>query len=400
MRGQIEKRSEGVYRIRWFRGRDAAGKREYGSRTIHGTKRDAQSALREILRREEQGVAVVSRGETLDAFLDRWLAEAAPMKRRATTVTHYREVLARYVRPYLGLKRLDRLSVVDVQAMIGALGCEGRPVTGESKRVDRRGRRPAARPLSPQTIRYANAVLSAALGQAVRWRLIPANPTRDVELPRRASTRTMRALAPEECAAFLRAATGHRLEALLVLLIGTGLRPGEALGLRWNDLDLDRGTLRVERTLGRRQKGEAWRFEEPKTAGSRRTMPLPASVTRALVAHRKAQAAERLQAGATYLSDLDLVFATSIGAPLDERKVVNRVFKPLLATAELPETVRLYDLRHTAATLMLASGAQVRTVADRLGHASAKMTLDVYAHVLQPQRDDLTASMEAALFGG
>ena len=114
-------------------------------------------------------------------------------------------------------------------------------------------------------------------------------------------------------------------------------------------------------------------------------------------AHRAAQAQEKLKAGSAY-TDLDLVFATLLGQPLDERNMVQRSFKPLLAKAELPKTVRLYDLRHTAATLMLASGASPRTVAERLGHASAKMTLDVYAHVLQPQRDDLTSNLEAALF--
>src|SRR5262249_38780561 len=244
----------------------------------------------------------------------------------------------------------------------------------------------------------AHAVLSAALGQAVRWRLIQANPARDVELPKRRAQRVMHALTPEECGRLREALEGDRLAAFFVLLLGTGMRPGEALAVRWADADLDAGTLRVERSLGRSRKGEPPRVGGPKTPTRPRTVPLPATVARALRTHRAVQAEERLRAGSAYF-DFDLVFATPLGQPLDERNVVNRAFKPALRRAKLPATVRLYDLRHTAATLMLASGANVRAVADQLGHASAKMTLDVYAHVLQPQRDDLTARMEAALFG-
>jgi integrase len=192
--------------------------------------------------------------------------------------------------------------------------------------------------------------------------------------------------------------TTIRLEALFLLLIDTGLRPGEALALGWSDLDLDASWLRVERGLGRRRMGEPWRFEAPKTSGSRRTVPLPATIIRALRAHRAGQAEERLAAGSSY-ADLDLAFATPLGGPLDGRNVVNRHFKPMLLRAGLPATVRLYDLRHSAATHMLAGGASVRAVADRLGHASAKMTLDVYAHALPAQIDETTAILERALGG-
>ena len=374
--GQIEHRGERRFLIRWFQGRAGNGKRRYGSRMIHGTKREAASALRDVLRRQELGVVVESKGMPLDTYLDRWLDDTAPKKRRERTVRDYREKLKRYVRPLLGMKRIDRLSPLDVQEMIGDL--------------ERKG-------LSPQTIRYAHAVLSAALGQAVRWRLIQANPCRDVELPKR-RPREMAALTPAQCGKLREKLVGDRLEALFLRLLGTGLRPGEALALRWEDVNLDAGWLRVERTLGRKAKGVPWSFDEPKTPKSRRTVTLPPSVTRALLAHRARQAEDRLQAGAAY-GDLGLVFATPFGQPLDERNVVNRHFKPALVWAELPGAVRLYDLRHTAATLMLAGGAQVRAVADRLGHASAKMTLDVYAHTLEPQHDEATAVLEGALFG-
>ena len=187
--GQIERRGERRFLIRWFQGRDTSGKRRYGSKMMPGTsRREAASALRDVLRREEFGVVVESKGMPLDTYLDRWLEDAAPKKRRERTVRDYREKLKRYVRPLLGMKRIDRLSPLDVQAMVADL--------------ERKG-------LSPQTIRYAHAVLSAALGQAVRWRLIQANPCRDVELPKR-RPREMAALTPAQCGKLREKLVGNR----------------------------------------------------------------------------------------------------------------------------------------------------------------------------------------------
>ena len=357
--GQIEKRGERAWRLRWFLGRDASGRRRYGSKTIHGTKRDAQSALRKVQQQLESGIVVGSKRLTLDAYLDRWLEDAAPKKRRANTVHDYREKLKRYVRPYVGAQRLDRLTPLDVQAMVAEL---------ERKR------------LSPQTIRYAHAVLSAALGQAVRWRMIASNPARDVELPKRRA-REMRFLTAEECGRLRQALEGDRLEALFLLLLGTGMRPGEALALRWQSVDLSAGWVRIERSLGRKVKGDPWRFEEPKTAKGRRTLGLPPSVTQALGAHRTAQSEERLKAGSAYV-DLGLAFGDPLGGPLHERNVVNRHFKPALTRAKLKE-VRLYDLRHTAATLMLAGGAQVRAQYSIFDNVHTKLQNPFYSAMLR-----------------
>ena len=396
MAGQLVKRGDRKWLLRWYIGERADGTRRYGSRMVTGTRRDAERALRGVLEQKDHGIVLESKGITVAAFLDKWLEDTAPKRRRAATVAHYAEMAARYIKPHIGEKRLDRLTVLDVQAMVSALE-KGRPVPDrESKR---KGRARKVEPLSPQTVRYANAVLSAALSQAVRWRLLQANPARDVEMPRRSSKRIMRALSPEECAKFREAAQGHRLEALFSLMMATGLRPGEVFALRWADLDLEAATLRVERALVRGTGDEPRHFDEPKTAGSKRTVPLPAGLVPLLVRHRKAQAAERLKAGELYDASGDLVFATTTGEPLDGANVRNREFRPLLRKAGLPESIRVYDLRHTAATLMLTAGGNVRAVADRLGHASAKMVLDVYAHTLQPDRDSLTESLDRALWG-
>lgn len=377
MAGQIERRGPRTFRLRWFLGRDThTGKRRYGSKTVRGTKREADQALREILRQRDLGVLVESRSVALDHYLDQWLERSAALRLRERTVADYREILSRYVRPSLGAKRLDRLHPLDVQGMIRDLEARG---------------------LSPRTIRYAHSVLSGALRQAVRWRMIASNPCGLVDLPRR-RPREMRALTPEEADAFRAAIAGTRFEALFLVLLATGIRPGEALGLCWDAVDLEAGRLAIRRTLARRKKGEEWRLEEPKTAKSRRVVPLPRPVVAALRSHRAAQAKERMALGAAY-GERGLVFANEAGDPIDHRSIVRCHFKPALRRAELPQTIRLYDLRHSYASLALAAGAHVKVVSERLGHASTTMTLDVYSHVLPSMESDATERVEALLFG-
>ena len=177
---------------------------------------------------------------------------------------------------------------------------------------------------------------------------------------------------------------GNRWHALWHLLVNGGLRPSEALALRWGDIAEDR--ISIRHSLVRGIKGESWRLEEPKTMGSRRTVTLPPETIAALPSHRLRQEIEKLAAGTQYL-DQDFIFATRNGAPADLHNMTKRHFLPLLEAAELPR-IRIYDLRHTHATLMLSAGVPVKVVSDRLGHASAVMTLNTYAHVLPGQQED------------
>lgn len=389
MAGQIIRKGDRRFLVRWFVGRDErTGKRRYASRTVRGTRKDAERALRETLRQRDLGVVVESRRVSLDRYLDEWLEKAASARLRPRTLQDYREKVDRYVRPILGAHRLDKIRPLDVQGLVQRLAEEGCPTVPPAKR----------RPLAPQTVRYAHAILSAALEQAVRWEMILSNPARHVELPRRRS-REMRALSPGEAAAFRKAIEGTRFEALWLLLLGTGLRPGEALALRWTDLDLAGARATIQRTLPRRRARDELVFEDPKTVRSRRVVPLPPTVVKALRQHRKAQAEHRLLLGDGYRADLDLVFATETGEPVNYRNLVRRHFKPALESAGLPASVRPYDLRHSFASLAMAAGAHVKAISDRLGHSSAKMTLDVYSHVLEPVEADATGKIEASLFG-
>lgn len=204
----------------------------------------------------------------------------------------------------------------------------------------------------------------------------------------------MRSLTAEEAGRFLQAAQGTRWQALWTLLLTSGLRPGEALALKWGDIDGDR--LRVQRTLVWRPRGE-WQLVEPKTPKARRVVSIPTSARRELAAHRAAQLQTRLIAG-PHWADLDLVFSTSSGKPIEYRLLISRCFKPL-ARAAGPPKLRPYDLRHTCATLLLAAGENVKVVSERLGHASAALTLDTYSHVLPDMQQDAAARLERVLFG-
>jgi integrase len=214
------------------------------------------------------------------------------------------------------------------------------------------------------------AVLRAALGQAVRWRLITRNPCDAVDRPR-VDPREARFLDEAGVRALLEAARGDRLEALAVTAVTTGMRQGELLGLQWGDVDLRRGTIAVRRQLldhgmGRPELGKL------KTAKSRRSVTLPAVAVAALARHR-----ERL--GALPLPSAP-VFTDSRGGPLLKRNLLRRWFHPLVARAGLPR-MRFHDLRHAHASLLLSAGVHPKVVQERLGHSQVSVTLDTYSHV-------------------
>lgn len=246
--------------------------------------------------------------------------------------------------------------------------------------------------LSSRTIRYTHMVLRQALAQAVKWRLLPFNPADAVELPRQ-QRKEMRAMTPEEVRAFLTEAEGDRYGTLFLLAVTSGLRPSEYLALKWEDINLKKGLLAVRRTVAR----EGRTFEEVKTPRSRRTVKLQGHVVAQLHQHRKRQAEIRLQAGERW-RDHGLVFTSEIGTPIMQRNLVRRHFEPICRRAGL-DGLRLYDLRHTAATLALAAGVPAKVISEQLGHASVAFTLDVYSHVLPNMQDDAAQRVEALLFG-
>ncbi|MDP8973390.1 MAG: site-specific integrase, partial [Actinomycetota bacterium] len=230
--------------------------------------------------------------------------------------------------------------------------------------------------LSASSVQRMHALLHKALKQAVNDGLIPRNVTETVQAPRQSRTE-IQALTPEQARAFLEATKGDRLEALYILAIHTGMRQGEMLGLKWDDVDLDRGTLQVRRILSAAKDGPT--FTTPKNNKSR-SVRLTVRAAQALRDHRKRQLEERLsQAG--YWQDTSLVFTSTVGTPLNRHNIFRRSFKPLLVRANMPD-IPFHALRHSFATLMLSGGEHPKVVQEMLGHSGINTTLDFYSHVL------------------
>ena len=372
---EIKRRRDGVWLVRVFLGRDQRGKTRYLNKTVHGSRKDAQSYANEIERRRDIGTLIEPGRMELNTYLDEWLENAAKPKVSERSYADYRDLLKRYVRDPLGHYRLDQLTPLAIQRLYTSM---------------------LERGLSARTVRYTHTVLSAALKQAVRWRILPQNPAEYVELPH-TTHREMRALSQEEATRFLNGAKTDRFGLLFAFAMATGMRPEEYLGLKWSDVDLKAGTVRVQRVLRRsRDNWQSWTLAEPKTPKSRRTIPLPNTITVELSHHKARQAEERFQAGGTW-HDHGLVFAAPNGMPLN-LELVTQHFKSILKKAGLPTSIRLYDLRHTCATLLLMAGEHPKVVAERLGHATVTMTLDVYSHVLPTMQKAATDKLEAMLF--
>lgn len=370
----IEKRGERNWKVRVYLGRTASGKQRFATRTVKGTKRDAQRVERELLAERDDGVEPVPARLTLDDYLDRWLRVAVEPKVQQRTLRDYRWLLDHYVRPELGQRRLDQVRLGEIQAVYQGMLDRG---------------------LVGRTVHVTHNVLRAALRQAVRWDLLRRNPAEGVALPKW-EKRPMRSLSREDVRRFLGAVEGDRYELWFRLAITTGMRPGELQALTWEAVDLDRGRVSVLRTLERRD--GAWAFKAPKTASSRRTIPIPESLGTELASYKAAQARHRLKLGPAY-EDLGLVFATERGTPVPERNLIRRHFKPALEAAGLPKELRLYDLRHTCASLLMEAGTNPKVVAERLGHSDVALTLNTYSHVAPGMQEDATETLGHLLEG-
>lgn len=356
-------------------GRDPqTGKREYFSKLIIGKPKDAQKYLREKLREIDLGTFVKPSVATVSEYLDEWRKVSAKPRIAPNTFEQYTDILNRYVRPATGSLKLSSLRPMKIQALY-------------SDMLERR--------LSARIVRYTHAVLNSAFKQAVKWSVLALNPAELVDLPK-IERKEMQALTPEEAAKFLDAAATDRYGILFHVAVVTGMRPSEYIGLQWKDINFETGVVTVQRTLTWKRDG-TWYFGEPKTSRSRRSIPLPASLMPLLKEHKIRQAEKRLKAGPEY-HNLDLIFSGQEGQPLMQHNLIVRHFKPTLKQAELPDSIRLYDLRHTCATLLLVAGENPKVVSERLGHSSVVITLDTYSHVLPSMQRAASEKLENLLF--
>lgn len=322
------------------------------------------TARREFVNRQEP---LASGTTTVAAFLDQWV-EVAQRQLRPTTIKSYKERIRLFIVPALGAIPLGELRPMDVQRLHTSILDQGK---------------------SASTASVIHAVLRSALNDAVRWGVIDRNVASIVHAPR-PTPPEMKTWSAEQVAQVLAFAVGHRDECLWRLALTTGMRRGELLGLRWIDVDLDNKQLAIRHTLHQGNKGRAWESGTPKTEKGRRSIAISSQDVEMLKQQRRQQ--DETRRAASEWEDNGLVFTERNGKPLNANRLAMR-FNLMIKKTGVPQ-IRFHDLRHTAASLMLAGGVHAKVVQERLGHSNISITLDRYSHVAPSMQSDAAERLE------
>jgi integrase len=337
------------------------------------TRKEVSDKLDEGRENLKKGIAPVIGRQTLAEYLETWLAECVKPRVRTSTWISYDQQVRVHISPALGHVDLTKLTPQHIQRYMNE--------KAEPKGKDEPG-------LSAKTIRYHRSILAMALKQAHRWGLVAQNVATLVDPPS-AKKYKLQTFDPAQAHKLLDTLKGERLGALFTVALSLGLRRGEALGLRWQDVDFDARTLRVCQALAR--VGREIVISEPKTASSRRILPLPETLAASLRERRKQQLEERMAAGDKW-TDSGLVFTSRLGEPIDPR-TVKRHLDRILTAAKLPHC-RVHDLRHFCASLLLAQGVALKIVSEILGHTQISITADLYTHVLPSLKQDAIGALD------
>jgi integrase len=362
MRGHITRRAKGSYTIVVNLGADReTGRRRQQWVTVRGTKKDAERRLSELLSQLDSGTFVRPRRITVGEYLQQWLGDYAELHCAPKTIESYRQVVGSHLVPEVGGIKLVDLEARDLQAMFAKKRESG---------------------LSARTVRYLYSLMSQVLRYAVKQGILNRNVAQNTEPPKM-ERRELNTIRPEQINIFLEAARETPHYALFYLLLHTGLRRGEALALKWKNVDMGLASLGVQAYLSitlslSKVDGKTY-IREPKTSSGRRRVALPPSLTLVLKQHKLKQQESFALLGRTF-TDEDYVFCHHDGTPLDP-STVSHSFAHALRKAGLPP-MPLHGLRHSHATLLLQAGTHPRVVMERLGHSSIRVTLDTYSHVV------------------
>jgi len=368
-----------VYPVKDKAGRVKGYRGSYWVRTADGPKRryvsgkkreDVRDKLARALSDRLGGLVFDAGTLTVGEYLDRWMRDVEGTVRESTH-QRYGYAVGPHVKPALGSIKLKDLNPPQVRWFY-------------------RDRLDAG--LAPASVHKLHVVLHKALKAAVADGLIPRNVAAGLRLPK-LSREEIDPLSGEESRRLLETARGERLEALYVLALNTGMRQGELLALKWDDVDLEGGVLRVRRTLTK--VGKVYTTREPKTKNSRRVIRLTGAAIEALRGHLSRQLEEIERMGSLYKPG-SLVFATEVGTIINPSNLRNRSLKPLLKISGL-RSVRFHDLRHTCATLLLSKNVNPKIVSEMLGHASVSITLDVYSHLMPDMQEKAAQALEDIL---
>lgn len=353
--GYVRKRGNRSWQLTYDAPRGADGKRRQRYETVHGTKRQAQARLSEILNSLNRGEYREPSALTVAEYLDVWLREYVRPNLRPRTAEGYGTIIRKHVLPSLGHIRLADLSPRHIQSYYATL-------------LDR---------LSAQTVKHHHTLLHRAFEIAIAWELLDRNPTQRVRTPKPQPS-PARTLSKDEVRRFLGATQQTHYRVPIHLALYAGMRRGEILGLRWQDVDLEANTLNIRQTL-MHVRGEGYIWGEPKSEGSRRTIAVSPATMLLLRAHRERMEAEHAERGTSAISEQ--VCALPDGR-LMKPDALSRACRRIARECNI-QSMRLHDLRHTHASLLLSEGTPMYVVQARLGHQSITTTVDIYGHVPQ-----------------
>jgi integrase len=334
---------------------------------------EVHKKLTKALEEQQSGGIVPLQGDSLGAFMRKWFGMLRMKGRSESTISSYEWLTKKYIEPEIGMISLTKLTQIDLNDFM-------------KRKLDAG--------LSPRTVAYCHAVVRSALSKAEKDGLVGRNVAKLAEPPTQTGGSKIEPLNVGEARLLLNAVAGDRLEALYSVALALGLRRGEALGLEWKAIDLEGRILSITQTV-KRINGKGILLERTaKTEKSLRTLPLPSFAVRALFEHKERQAEERAFAGEQW-REHGLLFTSTIGTPIDPRNLV-RHFHATLKALKIDRR-RFHDLRHTAASLLLAQGATLHEVKDILGHSQIRLTADLYGHMYMDAKRQVVSKMDDIL---
>ncbi|MCL1874115.1 MAG: site-specific integrase [Clostridiales bacterium] len=381
--GSIRKRKDGRWEARYTTGRDPGTGKQVQKSVYGATQKEVRQKLQQATTAIDEGIFMEPSKMTVGNWLDLWMDEYTGNV-KDTTARSYKDNIRLHIKPALGAVPLQRLSPHTIQGFYNNLA-----ENGHAMQKGQKNNAPAG--LSAKSIRNIHAIFHKALKQALLVGYLKTNPTEGCILPR-AEKKEMKIFQEDEVAAFMKAVEDHKNKALYLTKLFTGMRRGEVLGLTWDCVDFASGSILINKQLQReRIKGGQLRLVPLKNDKQRRVTP-PDTVFQLLREHKCKQSETRLLVGPVW-ANKGLVFTNDVGGFLDA-DAVYKAYKRLLANNGLPD-IRMHDLRHTAATLMLQNGDDIKTVQEALGHHTAAFTLDVYGHVTEKMKRYSADRMEA-----